>query len=567
MLTHIHIRAFTIVEHIELEFGKGMTVLTGETGAGKSILIDALNLALGDRADSGIIRHGCERAEITAGFDIAALDAAQEWLKAHDFASEHECLLRRTISQEGRSKGYINGNPATMQALQELGELLVDIHGQHEHQSLLRADMQRRLLDDYAKHVPLLNELASVYQRWKQARHDLQTLSRAATDRNARLELLSYQVQELEALNLNESELEKINEEHARLANTSRLLETCQGALQALSEDEQASVLGLLSQSSRELVVLQEFDKRLTTTTELLNSAVIQAQEGVSELRRYLDSLESDPARLHVLEQRLASIHDLARKHRLAAQDLPKHLTQLAHELAELKNASVHLETLQTEIAETEKHYQLLAQRLTQSRKKAAHELAKQVSANMQQLSMVGGHFEVKLEPLSGEQFSAYGMERVEFLVSANPGQPLKPLAKVASGGELSRISLAIQVITAQSGRIPTLIFDEVDVGIGGGVAEIVGQQLRSLSQSRQVLCVTHLPQVAAQGQHHIQVSKHTSKGVTHITINDLTATERRDEIARMLGGVKITEQTKAHAAEMLASGQVNEGTPGKRKA
>ncbi len=566
MLTHIHIRDLAIVEHIELEFENGMTVLTGETGAGKSILIDALNLALGDRAETGVIRHGCERAEITAGFDISALTAVNTWLKEHDLAANEECLLRRTINLEGRSKGYINGHPVTMQALQELGEMLVDIHGQHEHQSLLRPESQRQLLDDYAGHAPLLNELAQIYQRWKSTHHDLQALSRAAADRNAQLELLSYQVRELETLNLGESEVDAINEEHARLANASRLLDTCQNALQTLSENEQSSVLSLLTHSLHELVELEEFDKRLAATNELLNSAVIQAQEGVSELRHYLDSLELDPARLQALEQRLASIHDLARKHRLPPHDLPKHLLQLSHELADLKNADLRLETLQADIAEAEKNYRALAKKLTESRSKAALELSKQVSANMQQLSMSGGRFEAKLEPLGGEQFSAHGMERIEFLVSANPGQPVKPLTKVASGGELSRISLAIQVITAQSGRIPTLIFDEVDVGIGGGVAEIVGQQLRALSQSRQVLCVTHLPQVAAQGQHHIQVSKQTSKNVTHTTISTLSTSERRDEIARMLGGVKITDQTKAHAAEMLEGAQTKSRKNAKAK-
>ncbi len=567
MLNHIDIRHFAIIDRVALELGSGMTVLTGETGAGKSILIDALNLALGDRADVGVIRHGCERAEITASFDIGTVAAAQAWLKEHELDADTACLMRRVISQDGRSKGFINGSPVTLQSLRELGEMLVDIHGQHEHQSLLRPDIQRQLLDDFAGHTPLVNEIAALYQRWKDTNRDLHNMTRAADDRIARCELLTYQARELETLNLSEAELDELNEEHTRLSHAAKLLEVCQTELQTLYENDETAALGLVNHAVRELAQLQQFDKRLASPHELLAGAAIQIQEGVNELRHYLDGLELDPARLNWIEQRLASVHDLARKHKVPPRELPPLLVKLQHELAELQDVDVHRDQLQADIKRIEATYRELAKKLSSGRAIAARQLAEQVSANMQRLSMPGGRFEPVLEPLAGEQFSLSGMERVEFMVSANPGQPLRPLTKVASGGELSRISLAIQVITAQNGRIPTLIFDEVDVGIGGGVAETVGQQLRTLSQSRQVLCVTHLPQVAAQGHSHIQVSKQIRNDSTEISLAQLALPERRHEIARMLGGVKITEQTLLHAAEMLESGQQQGAKTKKQKA
>jgi len=518
-----------------------------------------LNLALGDRADVGVIRHGCERAEITASFDISAVAAAQAWLKEHELDADAACLMRRIISQDGRSKGFINGSPVTMQSLRELGEMLVDIHGQHEHQSLLCADIQRQLLDDFAGHTPLVNEIAALYQRWKDVSRDLHNMTRAADDRIARYELLNYQAHELEALNLSETELDELNEEHTRLSHAARLLEVCQTELQSLYENDETAALSLVNHAVRELAQLQEFDKRLASTHELLAGAAIQIQEGVNELRHYLDGLELDPTRLNWIEQRLTSVHDLARKHKVAPRELPPLLVKLQHELTELQDVDVRRDQLQADIKRIETTYRELAKKLSSGRATAARKLAEQVSANMQQLNMPGGRFEPVLEPLPDEQFSPGGMERVEFMVCANPGQPLRPLTKVASGGELSRISLAIQVITAQNGRIPTLIFDEVDVGIGGAVAEIVGQQLHALSQSRQVLCVTHLPQVAAQGHHHLQVNKQTGKGVTQISLKELSSAERADEIARMLGGVKITEQTRLHALEMLEGAQLKE--------
>ncbi|MCL4316175.1 MAG: DNA repair protein RecN [Gammaproteobacteria bacterium] len=559
MLTHLGIRDFAIIENLELDLGAGMTVLTGETGAGKSIIVDALLLALGGRAENGMIRHGATRAEISASFDLGKIARAREWLNGHDLDDAPDCVLRRIITLEGRSKAYINGSTVPLQLLQELGDLLVDIHGQHEHQSLLQRNAQREHLDDYAGHAPMLADLASLHKRWISSTRELDTLLRAQSERETRLTLLRYQVQELDALKLEPDEWPALNAEHARLANVNRLLEATQGALSALYENEQGSALGLLTHSANELQKLHEYDTGLIKLSELLDGAAIQLQEAVNELRHYLDHLEGDPERLHKVEQRLATIHDLARKHRITPDELPDLHRRLAEELANIEGADARLDQLQKEAAAARQAYLMLAEKLSAARAKQAKELQKQVTARMQQLGMPGGRFEIQLERVAEDQYSAHGLERVEFLVSANPGQPLKPLNKVASGGELSRISLAIQVISAQSGRIPTLIFDEVDVGVGGGVAEIVGQQLCALSEQRQVLCVTHLPQVAAQGRHHIQVSKETKKDATRITLRPLGAEERRDEIARMLGGVKITEQTLAHAGEMLDNAQLGE--------
>ncbi|MFP5344779.1 MAG: DNA repair protein RecN, partial [Gammaproteobacteria bacterium] len=425
--------------------------------------------------------------------------------------------------------------------------------------SLLQRNAQREHLDDYAGHAPMLADLASLHKRWINSARELDTLLRAQSERETRLTLLRYQVQELDALKLEQDEWPTLNAEHARLANVNRLLETGQGALSALYENEQGSALGLLTQSANALQKLHEYDAKLIKLSELLDGAAIQLHEAVNELRHYLDHLEGDPERLHKVEQRLADIHDLARKHRVSPDELPGLHQRLAEELANIEGADARLEQLQKETAASRAAYLALAEKLSAARARQAGELQKQVTARMQQLGMPGGRFEIQLERLTEDQYAAHGLDRVEFLVSANPGQPLKPMNKVASGGELSRISLAIQVISAQSGRIPTLIFDEVDVGVGGGVAEIVGQQLRALSGQRQVLCVTHLPQVAAQGRHHIRVSKETRKEATNITLRALGAEERRDEIARMLGGVKITGQTLAHAGEMLDNAQIKE--------
>ncbi len=559
MLTHIHIWNFAIVEGLDLPLEGGLTVLTGETGAGKSILLDALGLALGDRADSGVIRHGAEKAEISVTFSTEDAPEAEAWLREHELASAGECIIRRVISAGGKSRAFINGKPAPAASLRELGEMLVDLHGQHEHQSLLRQDAQRRLLDDFAGHDRRLAELADAWQDWREKQTELARLRHAASERDDRLELLRYQVQELEELALAEGELAELEAEHRRLANASGLLETGQRVLLTLDGDDPACAGNLLAAALHDVGEMSETDPQLAGVTELLDSAVIQAREAASELRRYLDGLELDPERLAWLEARLATIQDLARKHHCDPAELPGLLPRLQAELAELEQAEVRAGNLQAEVDAALARYRTLAEKLGKSRRSAARKLGKAVTESMQTLGMEGGRFEVSVTPLETDTPAVTGLERIAFQVSANPGQPLKPLARVASGGELSRISLAIQVITARDSRIPTLIFDEVDVGIGGRVAEIVGQLLRTLGEQRQVICVTHLPQVAALGHHHLQVQKTAERNRTHSHIAVLDREARVDELARMLGGIEITDQTRSHAREMIERA----GTPG----
>ncbi len=556
MLTHIHIWNFAIVESLDLELEAGLTVLTGETGAGKSILLDALNLALGDRADTGVIRHGADKAEISVTFSTQDAPDAETWLRERELDSADECIIRRTISTSGPSKAFVNGKPTPISSLRELGEMLVDLHGQHEHQSLLRRDAQRQLLDDYAGHGSLVSELAEAYQHWRDLEAELVALSQASSDRDARLELLRYQVKELEALDLAEGELPELEAEHKRLANANQLLDTGNRVVHLLEDNEDAALGALLGQSCTDIQQLAQSDAALNSVAELLDSATIQVREASSELRHYLDGLELDPERLNRVDQRLATISDLARKHHLPAEDLHTVLPQLQTELSNLEQADVRSDQIRQDVETALKQYHSLAKKLSKSREKAAKALNQSVTESMQTLGMEGGRFEIQLEPLSEDTPAPLGMERAEFLVSANPGQPLKPLTKVASGGELSRISLAIQVITAAQTRIPTLIFDEVDVGIGGRVAEIVGHQLRALAGHRQVVCVTHLPQVAALGHHHLQVSKRSDTDTTISEIQELSTDQRVDELARMLGGIEITEQTLSHAREMIERAQ-----------
>jgi DNA repair protein RecN (Recombination protein N) len=556
VLTHIHIWNFAIVESLDIEFESGLTVLTGETGAGKSILLDALGLALGDRADSSVIRHGCDKAEISVSFSVKQAPQAGNWLAQHEMESEDECIIRRCISTKGPSKAFINGIPATVQQLRELGEMLVDLHGQHEHQSLLHKDVQRQLLDDYANHKDLLAQVAGLYTNWQNLSRDFERLSQANNDRDSRLELLRYQVQELEALELQAGETEQLEQELKRLSNASQLLTTAQSVIDNLDENENHAVSSIMNQSASDITELTRVDERLAPIAELLNTAIIQTQETVSELRHYVDALELDPERLSEVEQRITEIHNLSRKHRVEPEGLVELFPKLKQEQEDLEQADVKLGDLQTQIENARNSYIQAAKSLTAGRKKTARTLTEKITDAMQGLSLQGGKFSVSLNELEEAQWSGNGAETIEFLVSANPGTPLKPLNKVASGGELSRISLAIQVITAQAARIPTLIFDEVDVGIGGRVAEIVGLQLRALGQHRQVVCVTHLPQVAALGHHHYQVSKSTDKTTTITEINPLDKPQRIDEIARMLGGIKITEQTLSHAREMIESAQ-----------
>ena len=552
MLTHIHIWNFAIVEALDIELESGLSVLTGETGAGKSILLDALGLALGDRADSSIIRHGENRAEISVTFDTSEATNAEAWLQEHELDSEHECIIRRTVNEKGPSKAFINGKPATVQQLRELAEMLVDLHGQHEHQSLMKAEIQQQLLDDYASHSVLVKKVNASFKEWNKLNSEFNKLNSAKNEQDHRLDLLRYQVNELEALNLQVGESEKLDIEHKRLSNASQLLQTTEQTLYALEESDKSSVSQQLSYFTSELQQLGKTDNKLNDIANLLDNAAIQVNEASSELRQYVDNLELDPQRLSYLDERISSIHNLARKHQINPDELPALLEDLHKELDSIENADGHLEQLQQDIANTSSIYQQAAKDLTKSRIKAAKTLSTKVSESMQELGMEGGIFEVALNAYESDSFHANGNEQIEFLVSSNPGQPPKSLSKVASGGEISRISLAIQVIAAESTRIPTLIFDEVDVGIGGRVAEIVGIKLKQLAAHRQVICVTHLAQVAALGEHHMQVSKQSDSATTISQINYLDKQQRVNELARMMGGIEITQQTLSHAEEML---------------
>lgn len=559
MLQHIHIHHFAIVDELALDLASGMTVLTGETGAGKSILLDALGLALGDRAESGTIQPGAERAEVSAEFDIHKLKSVQTWLLEQELDDDGLCLIRRTINRDGRSKGYINGRPVPMQALRELGEQLVDIHGQHAHQSLLKRQVQREALDAYAghdvaEHNKLVSDTAQCFTQWQQLNEELARLKASRAQRDDRLELLRYQVSELHELELAENELQELETEHHRLANLNQLREGGERVYLALSGDSEGAVSDILDRISTDIEKLLAADPALANASEALQGASIQAREASHELRDYLDHLSLDPERLQWVDERLGLIHDLARKHHLSLAELPGLLLQLEDELATLENAEVQLEEITTTVAETENNWREIASKLSASRQKAAKKLGKAVSDNMHQLGMPHGVFSIVLEPMGG--LSAHGQEAAEFHVTTNPGQPAQAMSKVASGGELARISLAIQVIAAGSGRIPTLIFDEVDVGIGGGIAEVVGRLLRNLSNERQVLCVTHQPQVASLAHHHLQVSKQADNKKTNTDVMLINEQQRVDEIARMLGGLEITEQTLSHAREMIERGQ-----------
>ncbi|SFW19603.1 DNA repair protein RecN [Nitrosovibrio sp. Nv17] len=557
MLRFLSIRDFVIVDCMELEFAPGFTALTGETGAGKSILIDALSLVLGERGDTGEVREGCDRAEISAEFDIGALPEAGEWLRCNGFEGEGDegdtCLMRRVMDRGGRSRGFINGRPATVQQLRAAGELLVDIHGQHAHQSLLRGDAQRELVDAFSGSGDLSRSTGDAYRRWSAARQRRLDWERNRTASAQEREQLEWQRDELAALHFSLEEWLALQTDHERQTHAGSLLEGAQMALDLLSEGEQAALAQVASVVSR-LSGLQERDAALEPILDLLESARIQLQESVYELERYPQRLDFDPQTLQHMEERLSAVHAVARKYRIAPAELADLLAATSAQLAQLGSEGDGTALAQEE-AQAHQHYLALAGRLSEARKTAATALGHKVTAAMQDLAMAGGEFAVALVPL--EQAGANGMEQVEFQVSAHRGLPLRPLAKVASGGELSRISLAIQVVTSKLGSVPTLVFDEVDAGIGGRVAEMVGGLLKRLGVERQVMCVTHLAQVAAAGDNQWRVAKSVDPGAavsSHVTV--LGEQERVEEIARMLGGERITEITRRHAAEMLRSAQ-----------
>jgi DNA repair protein RecN (Recombination protein N) len=553
MLTRIQILNFAIASEAEVELGDGMTVLTGETGAGKSILIDALDLVLGDRADSGVVRHGAERATINASFTLAENSPARQWLMSQELDDGDECHLRRIISAEGRSKAFINNAPATLSTLKTLGEMLIEIHGQHEHQSLMKPGKQREQLDNAGDYGDLLDDVARLAREIEQCRQVLLSSRNRIETTQAQLELLRYQIQELEALNITELEIGALIREHERISNIDSLRNVTSEVLQQLSESDDYNITQQLGQLCTQLEPWLEASEDLQTAHSILLDASALTEEAGKSIRKLQDRLEADPERIRELDSLLAQLHELARKHAIQIEQLPQLYADKIQQLQQIDQDADNLEQLQQQLADLEQLYHEKAATLHDHRLATAERLSTQVTQNMQHLGMQGGVFQIEVRKIPDEdRFSVHGRDLISYLVSANPGQPLQPLQKVASGGELSRISLAITVICASSNQAPTMIFDEVDSGIGGGVAEIVGTQLASLAAQRQVLCVTHLPQVAAQARYHFRVVKTSSEAHTESRVIQLDDESRVQEIARMMGGVQITDNSLAHARELL---------------
>ncbi|MDV5172327.1 DNA repair protein RecN [Photobacterium rosenbergii] len=554
MLAHMTISNFAIVKNLEFELKPGMTTITGETGAGKSIAIDALGLCLGDRAEACMVRPNEDKAEISAAFSLLNNQAARRWLEDNELIDGDECILRRVITKEGRSRGFINGSPVPASQQKALGQLLINIHGQHAHQQLMRPDYQQQMLDQYAGHHQLMEKTRNHYQRWRQANNEYKRLVQNREENEAQKQLIQYQVKELNELALAEDEYDEIEEEHKRLSNSGELAVSSQTALSMLYDNEDCNALNMLQSACQEVANLGEIDSNLSAIPQMLEEAIIQVQEASQELRSYLDNMDMDPQRLMYLEERLAKIMSLARKHYVMPEELYNKHQELLKELENLDCSDERLEEIAENIECLRQKFLASAEKLSKSRQRYAKELDKKISDSMHQLSMENGVFKIDVQSDAEGMLSPLGFDTITFLVSTNPGQPLQPLGKVASGGELSRISLAIQVITAQKVETPSLIFDEVDVGISGPTAAIVGKMLRTLGESTQVMCVTHLPQVAGCGHQQMFVAKKSSKGQTETNMFPLTQEARVNELARLLGGSEITERTLANAKELLVA-------------
>ena len=555
MLEHLHIRHLATIEELSIDLAPGFTVLTGETGAGKSILIDALGLVLGTRADPGLVRAGCERAEISAGFRLNDAPAARAWLEAHELLDSDDpdtCLIRRVLGTEGRTRAFVNGRAANAGDLRELGESLVEVFGQNESQTLRRADVQRGLLDSYGHHGAMLDEVSLLAREWMQLAERIEHLRAAAARDPAQLDYLRHQVRELAALNLRDNELDQLDEEHRRLANAGRLLQDGGESQERLygGEDSAHDQLAAVCSKLRGLVPMHA---GFAEVENLVESAQALTREAADALRRHLDRLDLDPERLAEVESRLGDIHELARKHRVRADELLPRLQTLEAELADAESAGGQVDVLLEQQQRCLDRYREAATRLSSARHACAGAYGEAVSAHVRELGMPNARFQIRLADARRAKPSPSGEDEIEFEFSANPGQPPRALAKVASGGELSRVSLAIQVIAQQSGGAPTMIFDEVDAGIGGGVAEAVGRQLRHVGRRGQVLSVTHLGQVAACGQQHLAVRKEVRSEQTYTRVERLEAKARVAEIARMVGGQKQTAATEAMARELLA--------------
>lgn len=552
MLTSLQIRDFAIIDGVEIEWRAGLTVLTGETGAGKSIVVDALQLLAGGRAGVEVVRHGAERAEVSATFDVVqGPRELKRWLEEQSISCEGELTVRRVVGSDGRSRAYLNGQAAPVQLLRELGNILIDIHGQHEFQSLVRASAQRELLDGFGRLESLTAQVGIAQRVWLEILNRTLALEGRAHDRESRLELLRHHARELEALQLGPCEFEELMEESSRLANHGRLAAGAQAALLQLFEEDDGSAHASASRALTALKSLAALDPKLASAATLVEEAGIQIREAARELQHYLDSLDVDTGRLDHVESRLAAIEDLARKHRVTPRELHGRVRTLGEELEALERADTDLVGLRKDQAASLASYRTLAQQLSARRTTVARQLSKDITLRMQSLGMTGGRFQVEITPLTEAEPAVHGIDQIEFRVTANPGQPLRPLAKVASGGELSRLSLAVQVSCAARDR-RCMIFDEVDAGIGGAVAEIVGRELRALGERGQVICVTHLPQVASQGHQHLRVTKVSDGRSTRTSLAPLAPTQRVDELARMLGGVEVTAKAREHAGEML---------------
>ena len=557
MLQQLSIQNYATVDTLEIEFKTGMSVISGETGAGKSIMLGGLGLTLGDRADKGIVRTGAKKADICAAFDISNIPAAQKWLSKNDLEEESDsgsCLLRRVVNADGRSKGYINGSPVTMASLKSLGEMLLDSHSQHEHQSLLHRATHQRLLDDFCVSAKHLAAMQATYKQWQKNAQMIEALSNRSQEDSAQTQLLSYQLTELDELGIAVDEVPKLEAEFKSLNHADETVASVHSALTHCGGDDEKNATAALHQALTALNELPEKNTRLTSIIELLESASIQLIEAVSDLRAFADEFEANPERLEQVNTRLGLLHAIARKHKVKPNQLAQVITDLRQQLNLIENSDAELEKLEATDKQLRVDYLKSAGEISKQRKKGSSKLAKQVNEQLKQLGMPHASLEVQLLATQKDKPATNGLEVVEFLVSTNPGQAAKPLIKIASGGELSRISLAIQVITAQTSHIPSLVFDEVDVGIGGGVAKVVGQLLRQLAQRTQILCVTHQAPVAGQGHHHFFVSKFTKAGSTLTQITELSETEIVREVARMLGGEDLSDESLAHAEKMVAS-------------
>lgn len=552
MLRQLVINNLAVIDSLNLDFKSGMTVLTGETGAGKSILLDALGLILGDRADMNIIRGGKDRTDITAIFSISNNDNVNERLSQMEIETDDELFIRRTISKDGRSRAYLNNTPVPVQTLKEIGEYLIDIHGQHAHQSLSKPKMQRDLLDQFGQYDALLQDITKTCEEWKQVNNQLQNFKTDGEDFAARLTLLKYQIEELEQLAIGDTEYTELSEALKRQSHSQRLLDSCKNILSDLSESETA-MNDRLSQHQREISELSVIDNSLENINNLLDGASIQLEEASHELKAYVERFDIDAEQMSVIENRLDKLHDLARKHKVKPDALPEHLESLSTQLNQLEGGQEQHDLLQQKKIELTEQYFKLAKKLTKKRSTAANTISVDVTKKMHELA-IGGKFNIELEKIEDETPHQFGMDKVSFQVSTNPGQPLRPITKVASGGELSRLSLAIQIIGSKDNGVPAMIFDEVDAGISGGIAEIVGKMLHGLAEHRQILCVTHLAQVASCGHHHLLVSKTTKANETFTQVVHLEPQERIDEVARLLAGVEVTSESRANAEQMLES-------------